>query len=101
MLKNMSKLPENDETKKPDVFIISSGKLTTVREFCKMVFEYLNLDYKKYLKINKKFIRKTKTSNLFGDYSKANKTFNYKPKTNIKKLIKIMVDNEIKRYYQK
>ena len=87
--------------KKPDVFIISSGRLTTVKEFCKMVFEHLNLDYKKYLKINKKFIRKNKTSNLFGDYSKAKKMFNYKPKTNIKKLIKIMVDNEIKQYSQK
>jgi len=87
--------------KKPDIFIISSGNLTTVRDFCRLVFEYLNLDYQKYLKINKKFLRKSKTSNLFGDYSKAKKMFNYKPKTNIKKLIKIMVDNELKKYSSK
>lgn len=86
------------QLKKPDIFVISSGQQTTVKDFCELVFEYLDLNYKKYLKINKKFLRKSKTSNLFGDYSKAKKVFNYKPKTNIRKLIEIMVDNELRKY---
>jgi GDPmannose 4,6-dehydratase len=86
------------QLKDPDIFIISSGKLTSVKNFCKLVFDYLKLDYKKYLKINKKFIRPSKTSNLFGDFSKAGRVFNYKPKTDIKKLVKIMVDDELQKY---
>jgi len=86
------------QLKKPDTFVISSGKLTSVKDFCKLTFEYLNLDYKKYLKINKKLLRSSKTSNLFGDFSKAKKILNYKPKTNIKQLIKIMVDDEIQNF---
>ena len=81
------------QQKKPDFFAIGSGKSYTVEEFCRKVFEYLNLDYKKYLKINKKFLRKGKNSNLKSDISKAKKTFGYNPKTNLDKLIKIMVDD--------
>ena len=81
------------QQKKPDFFAIGSGKSYTVEEFCKKVFKYLNLDYKKYLKINKKFLRKGKNSNLKSDISKAKKTFGYNPKTNLDKLIKIMVDD--------
>ena len=73
--------------------IIGSGKNYTVKEFCKKVFKYLNLDFKKYLKINKKFLRKGKNSNLKSDISKAKKAFGYKPKTDLDKLIKIMVDD--------
>lgn len=81
------------QQKKPDFFAIGSGKSYTVEEFCRKVFKYLNLDYKKYLKINKKFLRKGKNSNLKSDISKAKKTFGYNPKTNLDKLIKIMVDD--------
>ena len=82
---------------KPDFFIIGSGKSYSVREFCKRVFKYLKLDYKKYLRINKKFLRKGKNSNLKSNISKAKKTFGYKPKTNLDQLIKIMVDDCLKQ----
>ena len=85
------------QQKKPDFFVIGSGKSYTVREFCKKVFKYLNLDYKKYLKINRKFLRKSKNSDLKSNISKAKKTFGYKPKTNLDSLIKIMVDDCLKR----
>ena len=85
------------QLKKPDFFIIGSGKSYSVREFCKRVFKYLGLDYKKYLRINKKFLRKGKNSNLKSNISKAKKTFGYKPKTNLDQLIKIMVDDCLKQ----
>ena len=49
-------------------------------------------------KINKKLIRPSKTSSLKGDTSKAKKVFKYKVKTNLKKLIQIMMDHELKKY---
>ena len=60
-------------------------------------FKYLKLDYKKYLRINKKFLRKGKNSNLKSNISKAKKAFGYKPKTNLDQLIKIMVDDCLKQ----
>ena len=85
------------QQKSPDFFVIGSGKSYTVEEFCRKVFKYLRLDYKKYLKINKKFLRKGKNSDLKSDISKAKKTFGYKPKTNLDSLIKLMVDDCLKK----
>ena len=80
----------------PDVFVIASGKSCTVELFTKKCFQYVGLNYKKYLKINKKLLRPSKTVSLVGDISKAKKTFNFKIKTNLDKLISIMMDNDLK-----
>ena len=84
--------------KKPDFFIIATGEINSVEYFVKNCFSYVNLDYKKYLKIDKKLLRPSKTSILKGDITKAKKIFKYKPKTKLKDLIKIMMDHELKKY---
>ena len=84
--------------KKPDFFIIATGEINSVEYFVKNCFSYVNLDYKKYLKIDKKLLRPSKTSILKGDITKAKKIFKYKPKTELKGLIKIMMDHELKKY---
>ena len=52
------------------------------------------------IKINPKYFRPSEVNILIGDYSKAKKHLKWKPKTNLKKLISIMIDDEIK-YYNK
>ena len=86
------------QLKKPDFFIIATGEVHSVEYFVKNCFSYVGLNYKKYLKIDKKLLRPSKTSILKGDISKAKKTFKYKPKTKLKDLIKIMMDHELKKY---
>ena len=81
---------------KPDVFIIASGKSYSVEYFAKKCFEYVGLNYKKYLKVNKKLLRKSKTASLVGNINKAKKTFNFKSKTNLNEIISIMMDNDLK-----
>ena len=80
---------------KPDVFVIASGKSHSVEYFAKKCFEYVGLNYKNYLKINKKLLRKSKTVSLVGDTTKAKKAFNFKIKTNLDKLISIMMENDL------
>ena len=86
------------QLKNPDFFIIATGEINSVEYFVKNCFSYVNLDYKKYLKIDKKLLRPSKTSILKGDITKAKKIFKYKPKTELKGLIKIMMDHELKKY---
>ena len=86
------------QLKNPDFFIIATGEINSVEYFVKNCFSYVNLDYKKYLKIDKKLLRPSKTSILKGDITKAKKIFRYKPKTKLKDLIKIMMDHELKKY---
>ena len=79
----------------PDVFIIGSGKCYSIEYFTKKCFQYVGLNYKKYLRINKKLLRSSKTASLIADTSKAKRTFNFKIKTNLDKLISIMMDNDL------
>ena len=81
---------------KPDVFIIASGKSYSVEYFAKKCFQYVGLNYKKYLRINNKLFRPSKTVSLTGDTNKARKTFNFRIKTNLDKLISIMMNNDLK-----
>jgi len=81
---------------KPDVFIIASGKNYSVEYFAKKCFQYVGLNYKKYLRINNKLSRPSKTVSLTGDANKARRTFNFKNKTNLDKLISIMMSNDLK-----
>ena len=84
------------QLKKPDYFVIGSGKAYTVEYFLKKSFDYVGLDYKKYLKINKRLIRPSKNSTLVANTLKAQKTFKFKNKTNIKKIIALMMENDLK-----
>ena len=58
---------------KPDDFVIGTGKVHSVENFLKLSFKYAGLDYKKYLKINKKFYRPAEVDFLVADFSKAKK----------------------------
>ena len=84
--------------KKPDFFVIGTGKIHSVEYFVKHCFSYVGLDYKKYIKIDKKLLRKGKTNILSANTSKANKAIKFKVKTDLKTLIKIMMDDELKKY---
>ncbi len=89
------------QQKKPDDFVIATGHSYSVRDFCRIVFELLNLKYEKYVVSNKKYFRPTEVDFLRGDYSKAKKILKWKPKTSIKELAKIMLESDIKLIKQK
>ncbi len=85
---------------KPENFVISTGETHTVEDFVKLAFELVGLNWKKYVKIDKKFFRPAEVSYLRGDYSKASKKLKWKPKIKFEKLVKLMLDEDIKRWNQ-
>lgn len=84
------------QLKTPDYFIIGSGKAHTVEYFLKKSFEYVGLNYKRYLKINKKLIRPIKNSTLVANTFKAQRKFNFKNKRSLDTIISIMMENDLK-----
>ena len=76
---------------KPQDFVIGTGKTHTVRDFVKKAFDYLELDYNKHIKVNKKFFRPIDKSILKADFSKARKILKWKPKISFSSLIEEMV----------
>ncbi|MDD5659279.1 MAG: GDP-mannose 4,6-dehydratase [Actinomycetota bacterium] len=81
---------------KPDNFVIATGETHSVQELIEIAFSYLNLDWKKHVKINPKFIRPAEVELLIGDSSKARSQLGWKPKVNFEGLVKMMVDADHK-----
>ena len=54
------------QQEKSDDFIIATGKLHSVRDFLEIVFTYLELDYKDYVKVDPKFFRASEKKPLCG-----------------------------------
>ena len=105
------------QKKKPQDYVISTGKTYSIKEFINIATKYLKMKVKwrgkglkerlintktkrTIIKINPKYFRPSEVNILTGDYAKAKKDLKWRPKTNLTKLIKIMIDEEIK-YYNK
>ena len=81
---------------KGDDFVIATGESASVKQFAEVAFSRANLDWQKYVKIDKRYLRPSEVDSLVGDATKAEKILGWKPKTNWKKLAELMVDADIK-----
>ena len=84
------------QQKTPEDFVIATGKQHSVKEFAKLAFSLLGLDYKKYIKINKALNRPSEVHSLLGNCSKAKRKLKWKPKIQFKQLVKNMVEEDLK-----
>jgi len=76
----------------PEDYVISTGETHSVKEWVEASFKCLDLDWEKYVKIDKSFIRPVDVDLLVGDSSKAEKKLGWKTKVNFNGLVKIMVE---------
>jgi GDPmannose 4,6-dehydratase len=80
---------------RPDDYVIATGENHTVREFLEEVFAYLDLDWNKYVVIDKRYFRPAEVDLLLGDSTKAKKKLGWEPKVKFKELVRIMVDSDL------
>ena len=81
----------------PDDYVIATGETHSVREFLEVAFSHMGLDWKKYVEIDPRYFRPAEVELLIGDYSKAKKKLGWEPKTRFTDLVKLMVDEDIRR----
>jgi|TARA_B110000003_G_C16567940_1_gene503140 GDPmannose 4,6-dehydratase len=80
---------------KADDFVISTGIEHSVEDFAKLAFSLVDLDYKKFVEIDKKLLRPAEVNSLVGDSSYAKKVLGWKPKIKFEKLVKDMLDADL------
>ena len=84
------------QQEEPDDYVIGTGENHSIKEFLQESFEYVGLDWKKYVKIDPKYFRPTETELLLADLSKARKKLGWSPKITFKNLVRIMVDADLR-----
>ena len=99
--------------KKPDDFILATGKSYTVRYFVELAFAEVGIKVQwsrkglnevgvnsktkeEIVKVDKKYFRPTEVDLLEGDYSKAERLLGWRPKT-FESLVSEMVKSEINK----
>ena len=82
---------------KPDDFVIATGENHTVREFCELAFAGAGLDWKQYVKTDKKLFRPAEVNTLCGDASKARRKLKWKPRVGFRMLVSMMVEADLER----
>ena len=100
------------QQKKPEDFVVATGKQFKIRDFVLMVSKKLGMKIvwkgkglkevgydtvskKTIIEIDKNYIRPLDVNTLLGDSRKARKKLNWKPKINIENLINEMIADEI------
>ena len=100
------------QQKKPDDFVIATGKQLSIRQFINLVAKKLNFNIvwrgkgvnekgfdlntkKNIIMIDKNYIRPLDVNTLLGNAAKARKQLSWKPKTNIHQLIEEMISEEV------
>ena len=81
----------------PDDYVIATGRTTTVRDMCRIAFEYLGLDYRNYVTIDPKFYRPADVEILLGNPAKAEEKLGWKAKTDLDALMRMMVEADMER----
>ena len=85
------------QLEKPQDFVLGTGKLHSVRDFLKIAFNRVGLNYKKYLVVDKKFYRKENKISLVADNTTAKKKLNFKQSKSFEEVICEMVDFEVNK----
>jgi GDPmannose 4,6-dehydratase len=80
----------------PDDFVLATGETHSIREFCEETFGLLDLDWKQYVKYDARYERPTEVDLLLGDSTKARATLGWQPKYDFKRLVRLMVDADMK-----
>ena len=79
----------------PDDWVLATGESHTVKEFLKLSFEKVNLNWEDYVVSDEKYYRPNEVGFLLGDSSKAQRELNWKIKTSFSDLVEMMVDSDI------
>ena len=79
----------------PDDWVLATGETHTVKEFLQKAFEYVDLDWEKYVQTSEKYFRPNEVEHLLGDSTKARNELNWSPKTSFDDLVKLMIDHDL------
>lgn len=78
----------------PTDFVIGTGVSHTIRQFVKMCFNFVELDWKKYVIIDDQLLR-TEKNLLVADSSKSERILGWKPKTTFDEIVAKMMENDL------
>jgi GDPmannose 4,6-dehydratase len=85
------------QQKEAEDFVIATNRTHSVREFVRLAFAAVDLDYEKYVVTDPRFFRPAEVDRLIGDYGKAKRVLKWEPETTFEGLVEMMVLADLER----
>jgi GDPmannose 4,6-dehydratase len=85
------------QQEKPDDFVIATGRTHAVRDFVRLAFGVVDLDWERYVKIDPRYYRPAEVDLLVGDPAKANRLLGWLPDVSFEELVEQMVVADLAR----
>jgi len=89
----MYKMMQHNE---PDDWVLATGETHSVREFAKLAFEQVGLDWEEYVQTSEQYLRPNEVKYLLGSPKKSSQDLGWKPETSFNDLVKMMVESDLK-----
>jgi len=83
---------------KPDDYVLATGRTTSVREFCRLAFAHVGLNYEDHVRVDPAFLRPAEVDVLLGDASKARQALGWAADVTLEQLVAEMVDADLARH---
>jgi GDPmannose 4,6-dehydratase len=91
-VEGMWRILQRDE---PDDYVLATNETHSVREFVEEAFSHVDLDWKEFVKHDKRYERPAEVDLLIGNPAKAKKHLDWEPRTRFKDLVRLMVDADL------
>jgi len=83
------------QQEQPDDYVVATGESRSVRELVEHAFSEADLDWRRYVEIDPRYLRPTEVDALQGDAGKARQRLGWTPRVGFGELIKMMVAHDL------
>jgi GDPmannose 4,6-dehydratase len=80
-----------------DDYVVATGRAASVREFCKLAFEYVGLNMDDHVVVDQRYLRPAEVDFLQGNAAKARDGLGWKPDATLEQLVAEMVEADLVR----
>jgi GDPmannose 4,6-dehydratase len=80
----------------PADYVVATGVTHSVRDFVELAFDYVGLDYRRFVVQDERFMRPAEVDLLVGDCRKAREVLGWQPEVTFEDLVRGMVDADLR-----
>jgi len=79
----------------PDDYVLATNETHSVKEFVELAFSHVDLDWKQYIRYDKRYERPAEVDLLIGNPAKAKRLLGWEPTVRFPELVRIMVEADL------
>jgi GDPmannose 4,6-dehydratase len=83
------------QQEEPDDYVVGTGETHSVKEFLELAFAHAGLDYRDYVRVDRRYFRPAEVDVLLADPSKARKKLGWEPRVTFRQLVARMVESDL------